>query len=934
MNKILRSISVFLAAAMTVPVFMGFNAQAATNVKIDSTNFPDARFMAVVKTYDTSKDGYLDATEISRVINIVCEGAGIKNIKGVEHFFALQGLWCADNSISSMNLKQNKDLHGVWCSGNPLTSLDFSGNPKLEWVYCFDCKLKSLDFSNNPNMAYLECNTNPELSKLVFAENSKLEHLMCGSCALHTLDLSEHKYLTHLDAFRNKMTSIDISQNTKLKRLNIWDNPDLGNVSVSHLPELQFYSCANNGVTEVDVTHNPQLQKLVVSYNKLDKLDLSKNPRLAYLDCGSCQLPELDISHNPQMYFLQAFINDFASINIGNNTRLLKTYAKGVKETWPNVRGYSYTINYGGSDEFGDELKYFLCLDSKECKKIITTFDGAKDSPDSTLDINDEHSSSEDFMTREMVMQTLYELAGKPSVKGLSTGFKDVEQGSWYENALKWGQSKKIALGYPNVCSDNFGVGELVTRQDLALMMHRYTAITNKNKTAFDYGRTDWFDDFKNIDYYAWGPFTWSIQWQFLLPNKKGNKVYPRGRVTREELKYALSTMIERNTGKAPSSVPIPSSAIKDIKMVPAKAATCTEDGNTAYWYSESTKKYYKDSLGKTEIEKDSWIIPKLGHAMSQVAAKEATCTAAGNIGYWKCTRCGKFFADQAGTQELDKESIIIPAKGHKLERIKAHAETCTENGNSEYWTCTECGKFFADENGEQEIKKDSWIIPAAHKEKNVITPATFDKDGHVKTTCTVCKEVIRDEDIPHIAEVKLAASQFTYTGKALTSLVKATDANGGIISPENYTFVIKDSSGNTVEEAKNVGTYSLGIKFKNLYKGSVDDLGEFRIVKAANPLKIKAGRKYTVKYSKLKKAKIKIPYTSVISFTNRGQGTLIFKKKSGNKKITISKGGKVTIKKKLRKGTYKIKVKVTAAGNSNYKSSSTKTVTFKIRVK
>ena len=83
-----------------------------------------------------------------------------------------------------------------------------------------------------------------------------------------------------------------------------------------------------------------------------------------------------------------------------------------------------------------------------------------------------------------------------------------------------------------------------------------------------------------------------------------------------------------------------------------------------------------------------------------------------------------------------------------------------------------------------------------------------------------------------------------------------------------------------------------------------------------------------------LKKAKKKVPYTSVITFTNRGQGTLIFKKKSGNKKIKISKAGMVTIKKKLRKGTYKIKVKVTAAGNSNYKSSSTKTVTFKIKVK
>jgi len=45
------------------------------------------------------------------------------------------------------------------------------------------------------------------------------------------------------------------------------------------------------------------------------------------------------------------------------------------------------------------------------------------------------------------------------------------------------------------------------------------------------------------------------------------------------------------------------------------------------------------------------------------------------------------------------------------------------------------------------------------------------------------------------------------------------------------------------------------------------------------------------------------------------------------------AKTGKITVKKKLKKGTYKIKVKVTAAGNDNY-NSLTKTVTFKVKVK
>ena len=56
--------------------------------------------------------------------------------------------------------------------------------------------------------------------------------------------------------------------------------------------------------------------------------------------------------------------------------------------------------------------------------------------------------------------------------------------------------------------------------------------------------------------------------------------------------------------------------------------------------------------------------------------------------------------------------------------------------------------------------------------------------------------------------------------------------------------------------------------------------------------------------------------------------------KYNGNSKITIAKStGKVTVKKGLKKGTYKVKVKVKAAGTSNY-NALTKTVTFTIKVK
>ena len=102
----------------------------------------------------------------------------------------------------------------------------------------------------------------------------------------------------------------------------------------------------------------------------------------------------------------------------------------------------------------------------------------------------------------------------------------------------------------------------------------------------------------------------------------------------------------------------------------------------------------------------------------------------------------------------------------------------------------------------------------------------------------------------------------------------------------------------------------------------------------ATNPLAVK-GKTATVKYKKLRRKKQVLSVSKAISFTKKGQGKLTYAKVSGNKKITINKStGKITIKKGLRRKTYKVKVKVRAAGNDQYKPSGWKTVTIKIKVK
>ena len=100
--------------------------------------------------------------------------------------------------------------------------------------------------------------------------------------------------------------------------------------------------------------------------------------------------------------------------------------------------------------------------------------------------------------------------------------------------------------------------------------------------------------------------------------------------------------------------------------------------------------------------------------------------------------------------------------------------------------------------------------------------------------------------------------------------------------------------------------------------------------VKMNNPMTVKA-KTVKVKAADLKKKSKTLDRSEVLT-VSKAKGTVTYSKSSGNKKITISKTGKVTLKKGLKKGTYKVKVKVKAAGNASYKSR-TKTVTFTIKV-
>ena len=80
------------------------------------------------------------------------------------------------------------------------------------------------------------------------------------------------------------------------------------------------------------------------------------------------------------------------------------------------------------------------------------------------------------------------------------------------------------------------------------------------------------------------------------------------------------------------------------------------------------------------------------------------TCTTAGRHLHYRCTGCGKLYSDFACTKEISKADTVIPAYGHKLTKVSAKAATVLAPGNIEYYICSRCGKWYKDAAGTQQI--------------------------------------------------------------------------------------------------------------------------------------------------------------------------------------------------------------------------------------
>ena len=176
-----------------------------------------------------------------------------------------------------------------------------------------------------------------------------------------------------------------------------------------------------------------------------------------------------------------------------------------------------------------------------------------------------------------------------------------------------------------------------------------------------------------------------------------------------------------------------PATGKHTLEPVAAKDPTCTKDGYEAYWVCSGCKQKFSDAEGKIKIDAPK-VIEATGHKIVPVRGNPATCTDKGVKDHYECARtgCGALFEDEAGTKPLTDKDVEISATGHDLEHVAAKEPTKTATGNIEYWHCKRCDKYFSDKDATAEIRKEDTVIPQLKEEKHTLTIAVEKVNGAV----------------------------------------------------------------------------------------------------------------------------------------------------------------------------------------------------------
>lgn len=228
-----------------------------------------------------------------------------------------------------------------------------------------------------------------------------------------------------------------------------------------------------------------------------------------------------------------------------------------------------------------------------------------------------------------------------------------------------------------------------------------------------------------------------TIEWS--ISNNTSSKTFINsdGLLTIGDDENSSSIIVSAKANDIVSTYTVTLNIIHSLYHYDRKEPTCKDEGNLEYWYCEECNKYYLDSNHTNEVNYQDLILDKTNnHIEVIIPGLDSTCTKEGYTEQIECSICGKII----------KESSIISKKPHTIITIDGKEATCEENGLTTGQKCSICN----------EIIVPQTIIPKkGHtlSEWIVDKEPTVSEEGHKYIECTICHKIIKEEVIDKLVD-------------------------------------------------------------------------------------------------------------------------------------------------------------------------------------
>lgn len=273
---------------------------------------------------DDIEDGYITNSQAASLSSIAIEATDNYEQGGSVDFWNFEERFT--NRISNLaGVEAFPNLSQILLTGQNLDSINISMNSSLKTFNANFNTFKTLNTDNNPDLELLSIDSNEVPPILNFSNNSKLKSLSTPMCSIEGFigeggyyDISNLTELEFLDLYDNKLSSVDITKNTKLKEIRINIGNEISSIDFSNNLILETILANNSGLKgSLDISNLSELKILNIGYNDVNSIDLSNNTKLEYLELNGNKIEgEIDVSNCTNLLEFYA--------NSGNNITCIK----------------------------------------------------------------------------------------------------------------------------------------------------------------------------------------------------------------------------------------------------------------------------------------------------------------------------------------------------------------------------------------------------------------------------------------------------------------------------------------------------------------------------------------------------------------------------------------------------------------------------------